>query len=308
MNVLATGAAGFIGSNLSRRLVADGHTVIVIDNFQTARRDLVEPADGITLVEGSIADLDDLRSAFDHAPVDVVVHAAASYKDPDAWEEDIATNVLGTANVVKETQARGIERLIYFQTALCYGNRPLEQPVTLDHPLRPESSYAISKTGGEEYIRLSGLDFVSFRLANIYGPGNLSGPIPTFYMRLAEGKSCFAVDTRRDFVFVDDLLDVVVAAIEKGTGHGFYHVSSGTDHSIRELYDAVAAAMGRDDECEEQERGADDAATILLDPSRTNADFGWEAKTPLAGGVRETVRWYEQHGVQETYTHLRLRD
>jgi UDP-glucose 4-epimerase len=308
MNVLVTGGAGFIGSNLSQRLLSRGHSVAVIDNFETARRDLVADLPGLTLIEGSIADLGDLQSAFDAAPTDVIVHAAAAYKDPDAWEEDIRTNALGTANVVREAQARGIDRLIYFQTALCYGNRPLEQPVTLDHPLRPESSYAISKTAGEQYIGLSGLDFVSFRLANIYGPGNLSGPIPTFYMRLAEGKSCFSVNTRRDFVFVDDLLDVVIPAIEDGTGRGYYHVSSGADYAIKELFDAVAEAMSRDDTCEERERGEDDAATILLDPTRTTEDFAWRAKTPIADGVRDTVRWYEEHGVQETYTHLRLRD
>ena len=83
-----------------------------------------------------------------------------------------------------------MERLLYFQTALCYGTQPIEQPITLDHPIRPDSSYAISKTAGEQYIELSGLDFVSFRLANAYGPRNISGPLPTFYHRLTEGKPC----------------------------------------------------------------------------------------------------------------------
>ena len=123
--------------------------------------------------------------------------------------------MLGTANVVRAAEAAGVQRLIYFQTALCYGLKPLEQPITLSHPIRPEgSSYAISKTAGEHYIALSSLDWISFRLANAYGPRNLSGPLPTFFARLTQDKSVFVMDTRRDFIFVDDLVDCVVKAVD----------------------------------------------------------------------------------------------
>lgn len=308
MNVLVTGGAGFIGSNLVDRLLAGGHEVLVIDNFATSRSDsLPAVAEGLTVHEATIAERTAVDAAYDASQPDVVVHCAASYKDPDAWEEDIQTNALGTAHIVQAAKERGVGRLIYFQTALCYGNRPLEQPVTLSHPLIPESSYAISKTAGEQYIGGSGLDFVSLRLANMYGPRNLSGPIPTFWQRLSEGKKCFAVDTRRDFVFVDDLIQVVEGAIA-GTGTGYYHVSSGSDFSIKELYDAVALAMGVDEPIEERPRGEDDAPSILLDPSRTEADFDWRAETSLGEGIRRTIEWYEAHGVTETYTHLRMKD
>ena len=145
--------------------------------------------------------------------------------------------------MVKAAQAAGVERLLYFQTALCYGTTPEEQPVTLVHPIRPDSSYAISKTAGEQYIEMSGLDFVSLRLANAYGPRNISGPLPTFFHRLTEGKGVFVMDTRRDFIYVDDLIDVVVQAVVDGTGHGTYHASSGSDFSIKELFDATIAAL-----------------------------------------------------------------
>src|SRR5439155_10808654 len=129
--------------------------------------------------------------AFERAKPDVVVHAAASYKDPDDWPEDARSNVVGSANIVQAAERAGVGRLIYFQTALCYGLHPLEQPITLDHPLRPyESSYAISKTAGENYINLGSVDFVSFRLANAYGPRNMSGPLPTFFDRLTKNKKC----------------------------------------------------------------------------------------------------------------------
>ena len=101
---------------------------------------------------------------------------------------------------------------------------------------------------------------------------------------------------------------IVLQAVDGVGEGGVYHLSSGSDYSIKELYDEVAAALGVDRPVEERERGADDAATILLDPSRTEQEFDWSTSTPLAEGVRRAVAWYEEHGVEETYTHLRLRD
>lgn len=252
--------------------------------------------------------MDTVRDVFGSFDPDVVVHAAASYKDPEDWGEDVRTNALGTANVVKATLAAGIERFIYFQTALCYGTKPLEQPITLGHPLCPDSSYAISKTAGEQYIAMSGLDFVSFRLANAYGPRNISGPLPTFFQRLTEDKPCFVMDTRRDFIYVSDLIDVVIQAVTEGKGHGYYHASSGSDFSIKELFEATVAALETelDEEVEVRPRGEDDAFTILLDPSRIRQDFGWEPKTPLAEGVARAIDYYREFGITQTYTHLKV--
>ncbi|MRS11740.1 MAG: NAD-dependent epimerase/dehydratase family protein [Actinobacteria bacterium] len=309
MRILITGGSGFIGSHLADRLLARGDEVLVIDNYATGRRDNLAPQDRLTVVEGTIADADLVTDTFTRFGPDVVVHAAASYKDPDNWLEDALTNVAGGANVCKATATSGCQRLIYFQTALCYGLHPLEQPITLDHPLRPfESSYAISKTAAEEYIALSGLDFISFRLANAYGPRNLSGPLPTFYQRLTAGKSVFAMDTRRDFIYVQDLVDCVMKAID-GTGQGYYHISSGSDYSIKELLEATLKALEITlPELDIRPRGADDAFTILLDPSRTNADFGWKITTPLETGVAEAIEYYREYGIEETFTHLRLEE
>jgi UDP-glucose 4-epimerase len=309
MRVLITGGGGFIGSHLADRLLADGHEVLAIDTFATGRRDNLPQRDGLHLIEGSIADRPLLDSALDDFGPDAIAHAAASYKDPDAWAEDARTNTLGTANVVEAARGSGVERIVYFQTAPCYGTQPEENPISLKHPIRPDSSYAISKTGGEQYIQLSGIPFVSLRLANVYGPRNLSGPLPTFFQRLSEGKPCFVVDTRRDFVYVDDLLEVVLAALS-GTGDGIYHVSSGSDFSIKELFDAVVQAMGVElsDEVEVRPRPDEDAPSILLDPSRTEGDFDWKAKVPLANGVADAVAWYRENGVGATYTHLKAEE
>jgi UDP-glucose 4-epimerase len=309
MRVLITGGAGFIGSHVADRLLARGDRVLVVDSYATGRRDNLSAHPGLRIVEGSIADPGLVDRCFEEQAPEVVVHAAASYKDPEDWAEDSRTNVLGTANVVRAARERSVARFLYFQTALCYGLRPLEQPITLDHPLRPEgSSYAISKTAGEHYVRLSGLDWVSFRLANAYGPRNVSGPLPTFVHRLTLGKPCFVVDTRRDFVFVDDLVDVVLQAIDGEGGAGAYHVSSGRDVPIQALFDATVKALGLTPApaAELRPRAADDAATILLDPSRTTRDFDWRVRVPLEAGVRAAVDWYTRFGLQETYTHLKL--
>lgn len=308
MKVYITGGAGFIGSHLTDALLARGDEVTVIDNFATARRDNLAPHERLTVVEATIADREVVERSIAEFRPDVVVHAAASYRDPDDWHNDALVNGVGTTNVVRACQASAVGRLIYFQTALCYGVLPLEQPITLEHPLRPgDSSYAISKTTGELYIGLSDLDWVSFRLANAYGPRNLSGPLPTFYQRLTSGKPCFVMDSRRDFVYIADLVSCVLQAVD-GRGHGTYHISSGSDYSIAELFEAVVVALGIElpAPVEVRERGADDAFTILLDPARTQADFAWAVSTPLEVGVRRAIEYYAEYGVTETFTHLRL--
>jgi UDP-glucose 4-epimerase len=209
---------------------------------------------------------------------------------------------------VQAAERGSVSRLIYFQTALCYGLQPLEQPITLAHPLRPEgSSYAISKTAGEHYVRLSQLDYISFRLANAYGPRNVSGPPPTFYQRLTTGKPCFVMDTRRDFIYIQDLIDVVIKAIDGQGASGIYHVSSGGDYAIKELFAATVKAlnMKMDQEVEVRPRGADDVYTILLDPTKTNQVFKWKITTPLEEGIKAAIEWYKKHGLTETYTHLK---
>jgi UDP-glucose 4-epimerase len=309
MRILITGGAGFIGSHLADRLLARGDEVLVIDNYATGRRDNLNPQRGLTVVEGTIADSALVDPLFAEFRPDVVVHAAAAYKDPNNWIEDANTNVLGSANVAKATADVGARRLIYFQTALCYGLHPLEQPITLSHPVRPEgSSYAISKTGGEGYVAMAGVDFISFRLANCYGPRNISGPLPTFFQRLSQGKKCFAMNTRRDFIYVGDLVDVVEKAVDGGGSQGYYHISTGGDYSIKELYDETVAAMGLDPvpDVEIRERNPDDVFSILLDPSKTQKDFDWRASTPLSQGVADAIAYYREYGINETYTHLKL--
>ena len=311
MKILITGGAGHIGSHVAERLLERGDNVLVIDNYATGRRDNLLGHKNLEVVEGSIADTELMLKIFQEFQPEIVVHAAASYKDPSNWIEDARPNVVGAANLVTAAKKVNVKRIIYFQTALCYGLKPIEQPITLEHPYfsgkySGGSSYAISKTGAELYIELSGIDFISFRLANSYGPRNLSGPLPTFFSRLTEGRPCFVMDTRRDFIFVDDLVDVVIKAVDGMGTKGYYHVSSGKDYAIKELFDATLKALNitLEKDVEVRERGEDDVYTILLDPTKTNKDFGWKVSTPLEDGIKKAVEWYKEYGISQTYTHL----
>jgi len=308
MKVFVTGGAGQVGSTVTDMLLARGDQVLAIDNFSTGRRDNLVEHKNLKLVEDTIVDGKVVDALFSDFKPQVVIHTAASYKDPDDWGTDALVNAAGTANIAKASKTHGASRLIYFQTALCYGTKPTQSPITLDHPINPvNSSYAISKTCGEHYVQFSGVDWVTFRLANVIGERNVSGPLPIFYERLSGGKKCFVTPARRDFCYARDLANVVVRAAD-GTGKGTYHFSSGKDVSIRELYDAVVSAMKLNDypEPEVKPLGPDDAASILLDPSRTFKDFGNVEFTPLLGIAEAAVERWKRDGVQGGYTHLKI--
>ena len=309
MKILITGGAGFIGSHLADALLARGDQVVIVDNFATGqRRNIPKGAEfhNITLGATPISKESDILLAVDWKSIDVVVHAAASYKDPHDWRTDVLTNVVGAADLLKAMLAKGKQRVIYFQTALVYGLKPPPFPIPIDQPQSPiGSSYAVTKTAAENLIASSGLDFVSFRLANCYGPRNVSGPVPTFYRKLIGGETCTVVDTKRDFIYVSDLVTLVLKAID-GRGHGYYHVSSGNDARIADLYYAVCEAMGMNKPASVRGRTPDDVETILLDPSKTEQEFDWRAVTPLREGIRRAIEYYKEFGVGETYTHLKL--
>lgn len=309
MKVIITGGCGQVGSHVAELCLERGDDVLAIDNFATGRRShLPESHPKLQFVEGTIADKALVDSFFAEFQPDAVVHTAASYKDPNDFYNDTLTNCVGGANLVTASLENKVSRFVYFQTALCYGTKPLHNPITLEHPKFPaNSSYAISKTAAEDYLEISGLDFVSFRLANVIGPRNVSGPLPIFYQRLSEGKGCFVTRSRRDFVFVQDLARVVLKALD-GTGRNAYHFSSGTDVQIKELYDHVVTAMKLEKypEPEIRDLGPDDAESILLDPSRTFADFGEITFTPLEETVRAAVEYFNEFGVHGGYTHLKM--
>src|SRR5262249_26386054 len=134
MKVFVTGGAGQVGSTIIDMLLARGDQVLAIDNFATGRRDNLKEAKDLRLVENTIVDAVVVDALFAEFKPEVVIHTAASYKDPEDWSADALVNAAGTANIAKASKTHGVSRLVYFQTALCYGTKPTQSPIRLDHP------------------------------------------------------------------------------------------------------------------------------------------------------------------------------
>jgi len=305
MRILITGGAGCLGSNLIEHWLPKGHEILAIDNFATGKREVVPPVKGLTLVEGSIADRDLVARAFTEFKPTHVVHSAASYKDPANWQEDAVTNVSGTINVVDAAREHKVSRILNFQTVLCYG-RPDTVPIPVDQPLRPFTSYGISKVAGEQYLAMSGLPFASLRLANVCGPRLAIGPIPTFYKRLKAGQACFCTDAQRDFLDMSDFLSAVNLVMEDNAPNGIFNVSSGEGRTIKDVYDAVRThlRLPPDPGVKVVPVGDDDVPAVVPDPSMTTKTLGWKAKVPFAETMTRMLSWYDRHGVSDVYSHL----
>ena len=284
--VLITGAAGFIGSHLADHCVGEGAAVYGIDNLVTG--DWANfPVKDANYLEADIADRQEFYRVATLFRPDLIFHCAASYSDPNKWHRDAETNVLGSINaaiVARHNEAK----LVYFNTAL-----------------PPVSSYAISKLAGEQYIRHAVSDALICRLANIYGPRNISGPIPTFYRRLSNGEPCTVVRTVRELVYISDLIDAISLFLTQGLD-GTIDICSGEQVAIGEIYETVAEELGNHDSVEEIDPGEDDVAMMELDPYPA-LERGWVPEVPLAAGIQTTIAWYRAFGVGETYSHLRTR-
>ncbi len=277
MNILITGAGGFVGSHLMDAY-PEAHG---FDNFLTGRRE-----NNGRVVELDITQRNHLYELANKVEPDVVVHCAASYSDPDLWHRDADINVNGAINAAVVAKHHGAH-LVYFQTIL-----------------PPVSSYAISKVAGEQYLRLSGVPLTVLRLANIYGPRNLSGPVPVFYKRITTGKPCVVVDTTRDMVFIHDLVRCVRAVVDNRLV-GTYDVCSGTQYPIMDLYQAIAAELDHEEVPPLIPPDPDDVqGTISLDNALPS--WKWEERTGLSEGIHETVASYREGTVGDTYTHLRI--
>lgn len=285
MRILITGAAGFIGSHLVDRFLDDGHGVWGVDNFLTGREENTDLNDE-HLLTWDVAEREGFYAFANDVKPNLVIHCAASYSDPDKWHRDTDSNVTGSINAALVAKHHGAS-LIYFQTIL-----------------PPVSSYAISKIAGEQYLRLSGVPLTVFRLANIYGPRNLSGPIPVFYKRLTEDLPCHVVDTTRDMLFIEDLVECVLKSIdEKLTGT--FDVCSGRQTSIMRLFRAISEELGAFSSAPLVPPGPDDVQGSIDYEKRVP---GWEPTTELDDGIRMTVASYERSGVGTTHTHLRMKE
>lgn len=304
MRLLITGGAGCLGSNLVERYHARGADICIIDNFATGKKEVLSARERLQIFEGSVADAEMVGTVFKKFEPTHVIHSAAAYKDPQNWTEDTQTNVLGSINVCEASSAVGVSRIVNFQTALCFG-RPASVPIPPDAPTAPFTSYGISKTAGEAYMLASGLPVVSLRLANICGPRLAIGPIPTFYRRLKEQKNCFCSDTVRDFLDMTDFFALMDTVLEQSSEVGSFNVSTGKGHSIKDVYDAVANYLAIDPpDVPIVPPGEDDVSQVVLDPTSTEHAFGWKAKVGFVETIANQLRWYDQHGINDIFSHL----
>jgi len=305
MRLLITGGAGSLGTNIIEHIGNQCEEILVIDNFATGKKAALLPADNLRVIEATITDASTVDRLFTEFSPTHVIHSAASYKDPNDWVEDTLTNVVGTCNVVRAAEQSKVQRLINFQTALCYG-RPTQVPIPITHPTAPFTSYGITKTAGEAFVRASDISNVSFRLANVTGPRLAIGPIPTFYKRLKSNEACSVSTTVRDFLDMSDFLSLVDAALDPQSPSGIFNVSTGEGHTIEEIFRVVAKHVGKPETepASINPPGPDDVAAVVLDPSETVKEFGWSAKIGFAETISRMLAWYDTNGVTDIYSHL----
>ena len=292
MRTVVTGGAGFIGSNLVDALIERGDDVVVVDNFATGRREYVNPA--ATLLE------QDIREPYE-ADADVVFHLAAqadvqaSMKRP-AYDAEV--NVVGTVNVLLASP--GAQVIFASSGGAGYGECPV--PAGENAPFLPLSPYGIAKKCGEEYLlgwnRIHGTTHVPLRFANVYGPrqdsGLEGGVVAIFLERLADGKptTIFGDGTQsRDFVYVDDVVEAMLAAVRREGGP--YNVGTGEPTTISELHDAAARIAGVGAEPSHEEARLGDVHRSVLDVSRIERELGWRPQVSLDDGLQRTWAWMQ---------------
>jgi UDP-glucose 4-epimerase len=305
MKVLVTGGAGFVGSHVVDRLVADGHTVEVIDNLATGRRERVHRAARLHVCDLRDARLDEVVTA---AQPDTVIHVAAqaavsrSVADP---RFDASVNVVGTIALLEACRHAGARRIVYTSTGgAAYGDTTV-LPTPEDHPLRPSSPYGVSKTSAERYldcwVGLTGISALTLRLANVYGPrqdpAGEAGVVAIFSSRLLGGLPCIVNgdgEQTRDYVYVGDVADAVARAVTSPTAGGVANIGTGAETTVNELYRQLARLAGVSRAAEHAPPRPGEQRRSVLDASRAKALLGWTALTPLDDGLRQTLAWFQK--------------
>lgn len=305
MRTLVTGGAGFIGSHLVDRLVADRHEVLVVDDLSTGRKENLDQAlmsTGCRLVELDITS-HELPALAEQFGPDVVLHLAAqmdvrkSVVDP---LHDTRTNVLGTVNVLTAAARAGVRKVVFASSGGTVYGEPETIPVGEDAPLRPASPYGAAKVAGESYVaafgRLHGFAWTSLRLGNVYGPRQdphgEAGVVAIFGSAMREGRQTLIFgdgSSSRDYIYVDDVVEAFVQCLDGRTDGGVFNVGTGKATTVRELHAVMAQVCGAVDAPELREPRLGELQHIALDSARLTSCTTWSPLTALNPGLETTV-------------------
>jgi nucleoside-diphosphate-sugar epimerase len=302
---LVTGGAGFIGSHLCEELVRRGERVRVVDSLVTGKRANLAHLSGVEFIEGDLADLDVARRSV--AGVEYVLHQAAIPSVPRSVSDPITSNrsnIDATLNILVAARDAGVERLVYAGSSSAYGDTPT-LPKHEGMPTNPLSPYALQKLVGEQYLamftRLYGLDTVTIRYFNVFGPRQdpsspYSGVISLFISALAEGRQPVIYGDggqTRDFTYVANVVDGVLRACHApGIAGEMMNVATGGRISLNDLLSTLCAILGVTTQAVYQEPRAGDVRDSQADIGRARRLTGYEPIVDLREGLERTMAWY----------------
>lgn len=305
MLTLVTGGAGFIGSNLADELIAQGHEVRILDDLSTGFAENL-PADAL-FFEGDLCDEELVADAMDG--VEVVFHQGARGSVAKSIETPLVTdlsNVHGTLTVLEAARHAGVRRVVAASSSSIYGG-VAPRPTLESEPLTPKSPYAVTKMAGEHYLRvyweLFGLETVSLRYFNVYGPRQdpdsaYAAVIPKFIAALRAGEPPVIHGDggqSRDFAFIDDVVAANLAAATAPTDRcagKAYNVAGGSERSLLEMLEILGGILGVEVAPTHVEPRPGDVRHSFADTSAAHADLGWSPALDFADGLRRTVDWF----------------
>jgi UDP-glucose 4-epimerase len=306
MNILITGGAGFIGSNMARRHLADGHRVVVVDDLSTGRREVVP--EEARFVAADIADAD-LEPLLREEKVDFVSHHAAqidlrhSVADP---LDDARSNILGSLKLLEACRRAGVRRILFASTGgALYGEPDGGRPASETHPTNPISPYGCAKLSIEKYLHyyrvVHGFTAQVFRYANVYGPGQNgmgeAGVVAIFCETILSGRTPQIRgdgEQTRDYVYVGDLVEAAAQAARKG-GAGTWNLGTGVETSVNSLFGLIAKALDYPGEPEFVAQPPGEQRRSVLDGSAAQRAFALPEWTPLEKGIPITAEWFRKN-------------
>lgn len=304
--ILITGGAGFIGSHLSDRLVASGHEVTVLDDLSSGTtQNLAASIDRVRLIRDRVENIGAHLDSLDG--VRTVVHLAASISGYDSLKDPhgyLAANVTGLLTVLEAMRAIGAKRIVFASSATVYGNAPGEARRETDVP-KPITTYALTKLAGEHLLSIYGplwqFTHTSLRLFNVYGPrqspehpyANVTCKFTHAAATARQVKLYGDGEQSRDFVFIDDVVDVFVRALE-ATPSELYNVGTGTATSIRSLLTAVERVAREPLVVERCPPWPNDVRSVRADVTTLGRELGIRPATSLDDGLARTVEHFRK--------------